>query len=128
MNLDSIAEYLEQRPTLTLVRGTNLFIESMPANVLEGVMLRDDHAGTPLDSELPGYIRGNFMVVARSADRARARTLAQAISDLLNMWEASMTGMDILHIKPRIQPLGFPNTAGAMWEFFVTFDACYVEV
>lgn len=136
MNLKTLAENLEADVTLNprLVQAQNLFIHAFPPAAKTGVMLREYFGGTEIDHELAGYRHAPFQCIVRAPNYQAAETLAKAISASWT-FEADpvanprlMGSMSFRYLRPRNEPLVFPNSEGSLWEFLVNFEACYVLV
>lgn len=125
MNLESLAEYLEQKGYGK--RGKDIFAFNMPAAAETGILLMNPLSGTPIDHYLPGYRKGRFEIVVRALSYSDGFNLAQCLSDELTIVaETEMTGMQVKNILPRHDPVVFPNSKGDNLEFSVAFDATYV--
>ncbi len=126
MKLLPIAEYLQSEGVGIMAKS--IFINSMPANVKLGVLLKEPFAGTEIDHELPGYRKAVFQVVVRARDYAAGETLIQKVSDTLTLQEIAMNGLQMKYLRPITEPVSYPITEGNEMEFSVNFDSCYVLV
>jgi len=125
MKLESIGEFLADE--LALVVGQTLWIHFMPADVRQGVMLREPLGGSRIDPELPGWRKTEFQVIVRDSDYARGRALALEISGALLNTGPELTDMTVRHLYPRADPYGYPLSIAALWEFQVVYDICYID-
>lgn len=128
MNLEPIAEYLELQGAGT--RGTNIFVYSMPDEIISGVLLVETLLGTTIDHELPNYRRADFQVIVRHSDFAAGKALAEQVSNLLTLENKSATinGMNVKFIRPKHEPVPFPRLEGGGLEFSVNFESAYVII
>lgn len=126
MNLESIAKEIQRAGLATM--KTDLFIENIPAAVKEGVLLRGDFFGTPINHELPGYRKTEFQVIVRTANYKVGKKKAEDISILLTFDNRDLTGMAMKYIRPIHEPVAYPLSPGDLLEFSVNFEAAYVIV
>lgn len=89
--------------------GVDLFVGTIPADVHEGVMLRDPLVGAPLDPGLDGFTQLEFQVVVRSADPGAAYEKARAISNVLKAYQVSRPDLFILKMAPCTLPVTYPK-------------------
>lgn len=129
MNLLEIAEYLESLDMGLRVTGTakNLYLNHMPAQVTQGVMLREQSPGAVIDHEIPRFYRIVFQAVVRHDNFLKGRKMAEDVSAALTLHEFTIGSMQFHYIRPRHLPFVFPASQGDLLEFSVNFDACYVS-
>jgi hypothetical protein len=128
MNFDPIIEILDSSGEVESEKS--LFINFVPGG-LEGILLRDYFGGTPVDHELPGFIRGSFMLIARGVDYvATKERLEKCIEALKAAGDAQETwgGVRLNYLRPRTLPFSYAPSAGEFHEITVTMDACYVDL
>lgn len=90
-------------------RGVDVFVGTIPADVHEGVMLRDPLAGAALDPGLDGFTQLEFSVVVRSIDPAAAYDKALAISNVLKAADVKRPEIFILRMAPCSLPVTYPK-------------------
>jgi hypothetical protein len=89
--------------------GVNLFVGTIPADVTEGVMLRDPLVGAELDEGLDGFTQLEFNVIVRSADPAAGYDKALAISRVLRTGQVTRPDLFVLRMAPRTLPVSYPK-------------------
>lgn len=89
--------------------GTDLFVNSMPADVHSGVMLRDPLNGADLDEGMGDYVKHEFQVIVRNPDPEAAWQLAKAIGEVLRVDSHSSTDVFILKMAPLSLPVSYPK-------------------
>ena len=107
------------------VQGSTLFINFMPDECKEGILLRSPLIGTKIDPNLPGYYKTEFMVVVRTP---RYESGLGIIKDAMTALTLFATDIDDIHIKgcyPRNLPATFPVSDGNYFELQVVFEVVY---
>jgi hypothetical protein len=89
--------------------GEDLYVGTIPADVHEGVMLRDPLTGAELDEGMGGFTKLEFQVVIRSADPQAAYEKALAISNVLKVDRVNRPGIFILKMRPCTLPVSYPK-------------------
>jgi hypothetical protein len=89
--------------------GVNLFVGTIPADVTEGVMLRDPLVGAELDEGLNGFTQLEFNVIVRSADPAAGYDKALAISRVLRCGQVVRPDLFVLRMAPCTLPVSYPK-------------------
>jgi hypothetical protein len=127
MNLEAVASVLESAGVGTA--GKDIFINFIPGDI-EGILLRDYFGGTPRDHELPGYIQGAFMLIARGKDYKTTHDLCKAAVAALEAHdlEEVVEGAKFNYMRGRTLPFSYSSSPAQQWEVTVTIDACYVDV
>lgn len=125
MNLLPLVEKLENDSLGTI--GESIFINMMPVEPVQGVMLRNKLTGTPIDHELPGYYRTDFQVIVRSYDYATGEALVKSVVTALTMMETQVGTIYFKYSRPMTKPVVFPLSDGNVLEFMVRFEVCYNE-
>ena len=125
MNLKPIAEYLESQGLGT--GGRDLFVNYMPEDVQQGILLMNKLSGTPIDWELPGYRRSGFQLIVRHTDDEAGLLMAEQLSDALTLTNTTLTGMLVKVIRPKHEPVVYPVSKGDYLEISVNFEAIYVK-
>lgn len=124
MNLMPLAQKLET--DLVGVMGTSIFINMIPAECPQGILLRNRLPGTKIDYELPGYYKARFQLIARAQDYAVGEALINQAFASLTMKETTLGSMSIRFIRPVTLPAVFPLSKGNLLEFAADFEAVYV--
>jgi hypothetical protein len=128
MNLEFITKRLSDKRIA--VRGRDLFIMNMPAEVRTGYLLRDaDFVGTPINAELPGYRRGKFQLIVRCEDyETGAAMMDKAAAAITIEQEGMVGGVFVKYCRPRNEMVSYPLMVSNNYEFSMNFDAVYVIV
>lgn len=127
MNLAGMAEILENAGVG--VRGRTIFVNNMPADAPTAVLLRPSFGGTPIDHELPGFVKGSFMLIVRAKRYEEGETLMKAaMTALTRQDEFTDAGMRVNYLRPQHEPLVYAPSRGGLVEFTTDIDACYVAV
>jgi hypothetical protein len=124
------------RPIVTMLEdaglgaaGRTIFVNMMPAECEDGILVRQYFGGTKIDHELPGYRKTTFMLICRSKDYERAETLIeQAVTALTIKEETERDGIVWKFMRPDTEPFVYPLSVGGLLEFQVNIDAAYVLV
>ncbi len=131
MKLELIAKVLEDAGLGT--RTTDIFVHSMPADVQQGIMLRDPLSGTPVDPDLPDYYRGKLQVIIRSTTHAAGEDLAKRVGQSMKMFNRKFYDLDgalemkVNHIFPAQLPIVYPHTPSRSIEWSLNFVTSYVQ-
>lgn len=126
MNLVPFAEYIEG---LGLgEQGKTLFINHMPQDATNAVLLRERLIGAQLDHDLPGYIKFQFQVIVRSSNYLAGQTLATDIAKYLRLHGGQELGeYHVKYVRPQNVPVPYPISSGELVEWNTDFDACVVD-
>lgn len=90
-------------------RGEDIFVGTIPADVKEGVMLRDPLTGATIDEGMGGMVSLEFQVVIRSVDPLAAYNKGLAISDALKVNYATGDGVYIRRMRACSMPVSYPK-------------------
>jgi hypothetical protein len=107
------------------VQASTLFINLMPMECKEGILLRSPLSGTRVDHELPGYYRTSFMVIVRGHDYASASVLMEACMRALTLYETDLDDISVKYMRPHTLPVTFPVSIGNFYEIKVEFEVAY---
>lgn len=124
MKFEPLAQYIEDNIE-GIRRGTNLFINNVPATATFGVLLKDSFAGTEIDGDIPHLRRGRFHLAVRGQTYSETRALAESISALLTINGMDFEGMTVKSIRPLGEPVPYMPSIGNLVEFSVNFSAVY---
>lgn len=126
MNLEPVITLLEDAGLG--VAGETLFIQSFPAEVSEGIMLRPRLTGVKLDYDLPGYLKFDFQLVTRGRNHAATQALAVSAAHTLTIKARTTVGpWTVNYIRPSTIPVGYPISVGEMVEYNTNISACIVD-
>lgn len=106
-------------------QGTSLFINFMPMECKQGILLRSPLSGTPVDFEMPGYYKTRFQVIVRGHDYAAAMELMENVMRTLCLFEQDLDDTFVKHMRPATLPVTFPVSVGNFYEINCHFDVCY---
>lgn len=123
MNLIPFAKMLEDA-TLG-IRGQSIFVNSMPAACMRGVLLREKIKGTTIDYELPGYFRAKYQIIVRCVDYLTGEQLMEKVFACLTLSEQDVETVHYNYSRPITEPVSFPLSEGNLLEFTADFDTAY---
>ena len=124
MDLLPIANKLE---ALNLgVTGKTLFINFMPMECKQGMMLRSPLSGSKIDHELPGFYKTEFSVIARSHQFVTAENMVKSTMSALKVYDQQVGDIFVKYMRPRTLPVAFPVSEGNFYEVQVVFEIAYV--
>lgn len=106
--------------------GKTIMIDTLPISVSKGICVRSDISGDEIDYELPGFARGTFRLIVRSAKYKEGEELLhKAIKALFIERPTRIGKMNVRYCKPRTTPMCFPISQGNLREFAVNMMICY---
>lgn len=105
--------------------GETLFINFMPMECKQGILLRSPLSGTPVDAELPGFYKTSFMLIVRGHDYASASELMESCMRTLCFYDQVLDDIEVRYVRPSSLPVTFPVSVGNFYEIKVAFDICY---
>jgi hypothetical protein len=89
--------------------GVDLYVGTIPADVHEGVMLRDPLTGAKFDEGMDNFVRLEFQVIVRSADPEAAYNKALAIAKVLTVDRVERPDIFVLKLRPCTLPVAYPK-------------------
>lgn len=125
MNLMPLAEKLEADGLG--VMAETIFINMIPVEAPQGILLRNNLRGTEIDYELPGYHKTDFQVIVRAASYPAGDSLIVDVCHALTIVERQLGPLYFKFMRPKTKPVVFPLSAGNLLEFSVEFSVVYVE-
>lgn len=125
MNLLPIAEKLEADGVG--VQAETIFINMIPAEAPQGVLLRNPLQGTKIDYELPGFYKTTFKVIVRAATYPDGSDLLQRVTDSLSVDNQQIGPMFVKYMRPLTKPVTFPLSKGNLLEIATEFSICFTE-
>ncbi|MCL2874774.1 MAG: minor capsid protein [Betaproteobacteria bacterium] len=125
MNLLPLAERLEKEGVG--IMAETIFINMIPADAPEGVLLRNKLRGTDIDYELPGYYRTAFQVIVRATTYTAGEALIQRVFDALAVTESQIGPMYFKFMRPKTKPVVYPLSKGSLLEFSADFAVAFTE-
>jgi hypothetical protein len=106
--------------------GETITFDTLPASVSKGLCLRSNISGDDIDYEIPGFAKGVFRIIARSARYEEGEELLNnAIRALLVTRPKKIGKMTVRYCRPMTTPMNFPVSEGNYREFSVKMDICY---
>lgn len=125
MNLEPIVTLLEESECGRA--GRTIFINEMPAECRQGILLLDNYHGTPIDHYLPGYYATEYRLIVRSTEQAAGRALCQkALSALTVHGDRTVDDTTIKQMLPITLPRPYRRSVGGYWEFEVDIAIRFV--
>lgn len=131
MKLELLAKVLQDAGIGTI--GTDIFVHAMPAEVKQGVMLRNPLAGTKVDANLPDYYRTTLQAIVRDTGHAAGDVKAKTVAAALKMFNRKFFDdggglvMKVNHIFPEQLPIVYPHTPSNSIEWSLNFVTSYVQ-
>lgn len=125
MNLEPFANLLQAEKHGQI--GKTLFMNMMPATAKTAILLRSPLTGTPLDHELPGYLKHEFQLIVRARSYTEGEAKIEAVTAALTMYERQVGDLYVKYVRPQTKPVAFPLSDGNLLEFSVQFSFCVVE-
>lgn len=125
MNLMPLAERLEAAGLGTLAE--TIFLNMIPSECPQGVLLRNPLRGTKIDYELPGYYKTTFQLIVRSPNYAVGEQLIQEVIAALTLAETQVGPLYVRYMRPLTKPVVFPISKGNLLEFATDFDTAFME-
>lgn len=111
------------------VKAETLFLDMLPAEAEQAILLRNPLSGTPINHELPGYFETEFHVIVRTPAREyqAGSDLIDGVVKALTMANEQVEDHWFNYCRPRTEPIVFPLSDGNLLEFTVTFDCNFVR-
>jgi hypothetical protein len=125
MNLMPLAQRLEIKGIGA--QGSTIFINMIPAECSEGVLLRNKLQGTLIDYELPGYYKAKFQLIVRAKGYQSGDALIRRTIAALLVNDTQIGTMYVRYMRPATLPVVFPLSKGNLLEFAVDFDVLFNE-
>lgn len=125
MNLMPMAQKLEDDGFG--VMGTSIFINMIPIECPEGILLRNKLSGTAVDYELPGYYKTTFQLIVRTQDYAAGDALIEGVIDALTLSNKALGTMSFIYMRPITMPVVFPLSKGNLLEFAADFAVAFTQ-
>lgn len=125
MNLYPIAERLQEFGLGTMAES--IFINMIPVECTQGILLRNPLQGTQIDYELPGYFKTRFQLIVRHATYAGGEELINQALDALTANEIQIGPMYVKFVRPTTKPVVFPLSKGNLLEFATYFEIVFFE-
>jgi hypothetical protein len=125
MNLLNLAQRLQDNRIGSLSK--NIFIQMLPANAEQGILLRSPLAGTKIDYYLPGFYRSSFQLIVRGNDYVALDALTKSAIAALTFDETLLGTQDFYFCRPTSLPVVYPLTKGNLIETNVGFECVFTE-
>lgn len=123
MNLLPIAEYIEINELGVMAK--TIFINQIPVERPNGILLRNTLQGTTIDYELPGYYKTHFQLIVRSNDYKTGQALIDNVLKLLTVSEKTIGEMTFKYMRPKSLPAVFPISKGSLVELSTNVDVVF---
>lgn len=108
------------------VMGKSLFINMIPADAPQGVLLRTSLSGTRINYELPGFYRASFKIIARSGGYEVGEALITKAIEALTLGHGEQVGGYVYrYCRPVAHPAAYPLSKGNLIEFSTDFDVAF---
>lgn len=125
MNLMPVAQYLQTEGFGTL--GLTIFLNHLPADATEAILIRPRLIGAKMDHDLPGYLKFEFQVIVRGKTYAATQTKAIQVAKKLKMAATTLGTWHVNYLRPAHVPVGYPISLGELVEFNTDIETCIVD-
>ncbi|MFW6855384.1 minor capsid protein [Burkholderia gladioli] len=125
MDLMPLATYLEAAGVGKI--GQSIFVDQMPSACERGVMLRNRRPGVRIDYNLPGYLKGQIQLMARSHDYQDGSQLIDQALKAITLISTQVGAQFFNYCRPDTTPTAFPTSAGNFIEWTTALNVCFVE-
>ena len=111
------------------VSGSTLFLNMLPSEATQGILLRNPLRGTDIDYELIDYYKTQFQLIVRTTgDKLIDGEMEiRAVLKALTINERQVEDHYFKYCRPHTEPVVFPISKGNLIEFNVMFDCCFVK-
>lgn len=121
------------------IAGQTLFVNTMPAAIMTGIVVMPSLSGNPIDWELGGNFRNNasFQVIVRvpTSDYRDGYNLATSVANTLTIQTDTqiaaiapdIPACKILYMRPRHEVISYPRTQNGFVEFSVNYEMAFVK-
>ena len=92
--------------------GKDIFVNTMPAEVSRGVMLRPPLTGIEIDEGMRGHYSAEFLVIVRDPDAMTGYERAERISKILKARNLTKPGVHYTWLRPMELPVSYPRGDG----------------
>lgn len=124
MNLMPISQYLEDNNFG--IQAKNIFINQLPLECPNGILLRNKLQGTHIDYELPGYYKSHFKLTVRSDNYLKGNQQLNDVVTFLTLQEKQIDTMYFKFMRPTTLPTVFPISKGNLIEFTLDFETAFI--
>lgn len=132
MRVDLLAAWLSSQGVGGI--GRTLFAHSMPAECVEGVLLKLPINGIEHDNYMPGFYKSPLQAIVRSQTEARGEKLANQVIKALTHEQTkdyfdqpgNKFAMRINFILPEKLPIRYPRLDGNGIEWSLNFTTSFV--
>ena len=127
MNLIPIANLLQSDGLG--ISGTTLFVDMMPSETTQGILLRNILTGSKINYELPNFYQTQFQLIIRtpSGHYDQGEALINATVAALTISAKPIESTFYNYLRPHTDPVVFPISKGNLLEFSVMMDCCFVK-
>lgn len=126
MNLSDVAEYVEDLGYGS--QGKNLFIHHVPTTATKGIFLLSPLSGDRIDYELEGYKKTSFQVIVRDPNYQDGHELSKTLMKELRLANQDLASTHVIYMRPRHEPIVYPNSDGDYLEMSVNYDVCFYSL
>lgn len=108
------------------VKGSTLFLSTMPASIVRGAMFRP--YGGLADPELTELRHTKFQVVVRDRLFQDASSFAESIRSALIIRQKELGGYYVYQCLPRDEPLPLGSEGSGVFTFVINFDVRWRQI
>jgi hypothetical protein len=111
------------------VKGDNLFVDILPAEIEQAILLRNPSSGTLINHELPGFFKTEFQLIVRvpAGSHDAGDELINNVVKALSMEFVQIENHFYQYCRPRNEPVVSALPPGSLLELNVTFACCFVK-
>ena len=132
MRIDLLANYLDSQNVGTI--GRTLFAHHMPADCVEGVLLKLPINGIEQDNYMPGFYKSPLQAIVRAQSEARGEKLSAQVIKVLTHKQTkdyvdqpgNVFAMRINFLLPEKLPIRYPRLDGNGIEWSLNFMTSFV--
>lgn len=108
--------------------GIDLFIDTLPPDVIKGVTLRDPMSGHQYDAAMGGFYNSEILVITRDNDSSAGRARANALAQALTINGIGDANTHISWMFPKTLPIVFPRDAADTLEISQRFSIGFAVI
>lgn len=110
------------------VQGRDLFIGTMPSDVVSGIMLRLPITGDRIDEGMVDFYNTSFVLIVRDADAGAGYDRARSLSKVLTVDRLIDGDVYILKMNPETLPVSYPRGSADDVETSVSIHVAFGEL
>lgn len=108
------------------IKAETIFVNMIPVECPQGILLRNKLTGTPINYELPGYYKSRFQLIVRSGSYLDGKALYDQAATALTLNEVQVGAMYVKFSRPLTMPVTFPLSNGNLIEHAADFEIVFL--